>query len=458
MQKRVPLLPGISVDQRSISREGDFAMASAKGKVRIVLIGAGSASFGRGTLADIMSCEDLRNHDCTVALVDIDEKALNQMAGLAELIRDHYKFPIKIEKTVDRTEALPGADYVITSVTQKRYELWEQDFRVPLAYGFRNILGENGGPGALFHAIRNYEIVLPICHDIEKFCPDALALNFTNPESRILMAMNHLTEIKAVGLCHGVLQARRHAAHVLGRELDDLSIITGGLNHFFWVLKIEDARTGEDLYPQLRQKVQDSCPPLAQKMLEVFDHYIFPSDDHIGEYVSFAHEFTGLLWHYGREAQRVPRSESPSQDWRDEYLSGNRPVDQNLIQPGGEIAVDIIADILEDKGKWEPSVNVLNRGGYIENLPDDAVVEVPAIVDATGIHPEQVGPLPEALAAFCRTQVSIQLLLIEAYRQRSKKLLLQALLIDPVVDSVRNAEEMLDYMLELQKDYLPSFT
>ena len=116
-----------------------------------------------------------------------------------------------------------------------------------------------------------------------------------------------------------------------------------------------------------------------------------------------------------------------------------------------------IADILEDKNKWEPSVNVMNTGKYVENLSTDAVVEVPAIVNATGVHPERVGPLPEALAAFCRTQVSIQLLLIEAYRQRSKKLLLQALLLDPVVDSVERAEKMLDYMLELQKDYLPSF-
>ena len=432
-------------------------MASTKDKVKIVLVGAGSASFGRGTIADIMACEDLKNCDCTVVLVDIDERALNKMAGLAELIRDHHKSSVKIEKTADRTEALKDADYVIISVTQKRYELWEQDFRVPLAYGFHHVLGENGGPGALFHALRNYEIVLPICRDIERLCPDALVLNFTNPESRILMAMTHLTKVKAVGLCHGVLEARRRAAQLLEKDLDDLNIVTGGLNHFFWLLKVEDARTGEDLYPLLRRQVQKRCPPLVRKMVEVFGYFTYPSDDHIGEYLSFAHEFTGLLWHYGRESRKVARSELPSGDWRDEYLSDERPVDEGLVRPGGEIAVDIIADILEDKNKWEPSVNVLNTGKYVENLPADAVVEVPAIVNAAGIHPEQVGSLPEALAAFCRTQISVQLLLIEAYRQRSKRLLLQTLLLDPVVDSVERAERMLDYMLELQKDYLPSF-
>jgi alpha-galactosidase len=282
-------------------------------------------------------------------------------------------------------------------------------------------------------------------------------LNFTNPESRILMAMTHLTEINAVGLCHGVLEARRSAAKLLKRELDDLKIITGGLNHFFWLLKVEDAHTGEDLRPFLKQRSQESSPPLVRKMVEVFDLFTYASDDHIGEYLSFAHEFTGLIWHYGGESRKVPREKPASVDWRDDYLSGRRQVDRNLTRPGGEIAVDIIADILEDKGKWEPSVNVLNTGKYVENLSNDAVVEVPAVVDAKGVHPEQVGPLPEALAAFCRTQISIQILLIEAYRQHSKKLLLQALLLDPVVDSLRRAEDMLDYMLELQKDYLPSF-
>lgn len=428
-----------------------------KDKVKIVLIGAGSASFGRGTIADIMSCDDLRDFDCTVVLVDIDEEALDKMFTLAEMIRNHYKSPIKIEKTTDRTKALPGADFVVISVTQKRYELWEQDFRVPLAFGFRNVLGENGGPGALFHAMRNYGIVLPICHDIEKLCPDTLVLNFTNPESRILMAMNLLTKVKAVGLCHGVLEARRRAAQLLGKDLQDLDIVTGGLNHFFWLLKVKDRNTGEDLLELLREKIKGNCPPLVQKMVDIFGFFMYPSDDHIGEYLSFAHEFTGTLWHYGREWRKVPKSEAPSRDWRDDYLCGRRAVDQNLIRPGGEIAVDIISDILKDKNQWEPSVNVLNTGLYVENLDAKAVVEVPAIVNAAGVHPEKVGPLPEALAAFCRTQVSIQLLLIEAYRQSSKNLLLQALLIDPVVDSLKRAEEMLDYMLELQKDYLPEF-
>jgi alpha-galactosidase len=299
---------------------------------------------------------------------------------------------------------------------------------------------------------------MPICHDIERLCPGALLLNFTNPESRILMAIKHLTPLDAVGLCHGVLGTRREIASVLGRDLGDLEIVTGGLNHFFWVLGIRDAKTGEDLYPLLRKRGLESSPPLARKMLETFGYYTFPSDDHIGEYLSFAHEYCSLLWPHGAERRAVPSNDSQAVDWRDEYISGAKPVDGDLVRPSGEVALDIISGIINDTNEWQPSVNVLNNGGYVENLPRDAVVEVPAVVNSEGINPQCVGPLPDPLAALCRIQVSIQLLLVEAYRQRSRKLLLQALLLDPVVDGAERAEEMMDHMLELQKEYIPSLS
>ena len=425
--------------------------------VRIVLVGAGSANFGRGTIADIMSSETLRDLDCTVILVDTDQEALDKTYALAGKIADHYNSTAGLEKTVERRDALPGADFVVISVAIKRYELWEQDYRVPLSYGFRHVLGENGGPGALFHTLRNYELVIPICRDIESLCPEALVLNYTNPESRIVMGISQLTGVGAVGLCHGVLQARESIARILGRDLADLDIVTGGINHFFWALKVRDAGSGEDLYPLLRERAPPSTPPLARRMLGLFDYYTFPSDDHIGEYLSFAHEYVEPRWPYGRESKAVPRSAPADLDWRDDYLTGRRPVDRELVAPSAEIGVDIIADVLEGEGSWEPAVNVPNADGYVENLPRDAVVEVPALVDSKGVHPLQVGPLPEPLAALCRQQITVQRLIVEAYRERSRDLLLQALLLDPVVDSTKRAEEMLDYMLDLQTEYLPAF-
>ncbi len=169
-----------------------------------------------------------------------------------------------------------------------------------------------------------------------------------------------------------------------------------------------------------------------------------------------------MKWPYGRESRKISDCEKPVSErvnWLDPYVTGERALDRRVttLDKWSELAMPIVCDIEFDRKMWRSSVNVLNDGLYVENLPHDAVVEVPAIVDAGGVHPVKVGPLPEALAAFTRTQISIQKLLVEAYRTRSKKLLLQALLLDPVVNSVSNAEKLLDEMLRKQAEFLPRF-
>lgn len=433
-----------------------------KKRVKIVSIGAGSF-FCRGTIADLVGSPEARELACELALVDTDAAALERMYRYALLVKEHYRSDIAITMTADRREALPDADYVITSVAIHRYPLWEQDFRLPLAYGFKHCLGENGGPGAAFHALRNYELMVPICRDMERLCPDALLLNYTNPESRIIRAVADLTRIPSVGLCHGVFGAIEGAALLLGKKQDELDFVSGGLNHFFWVTKLADKKTGKDLYPELRRRVASgspgwAAPPLVRKMVDVFGLYTYPSDDHIGEYLSFATEFTGLKWHYGREVRPVAREEAAAEThWLDAYVSGGKPLDERALSRSGELAVPIALAIELDRPYQAAAVNVPNTEGYVAELPRDGVVEVPAIVDGKGVHPQQIGPIPEGLAAFCRTQCSIQKLLVEAYRERSKNLLLQTLLLDPVVDSVANAERLMEDMLELQKEYLPEF-
>jgi alpha-galactosidase len=436
-------------------------MAMSKKSVKIVAIGAGSSSFGRGIIVDTMRSKEMNQLDCTLSLVDINAKALDRMVSLAEHVCKHLGSKINIDGTTDRREALRGADFVITSVAIKRMPLWEQDFRVPISYGFCQALGENGGPGGIFHALRNFELMIPICRDIEALCPEALLLNYTNPESRIVMAINYLTKVKVAGLCHGVNMAHEAASQVLERPIENLKIITGGLNHFFWVLKVVDATTGEDLYPELRRRIAENRPitlqPFVRKLVEIFGYLTIPSDDHVGEYLQFASEFTGSKWPYGLESRRIPKEEASEANWLDPYAYGEKPLDENILRPSGELAIPIILDVVLDRKRWEPSVNVLNDGLYVDNLPRDAVVEVPAIVDAGGIHPEHVGSIPEPLAALNRLEVSIQKAVVEAYRTRSRKLLLQALLLCPQVTSVTKAEKLIDDMLELQKDYLPEF-
>jgi len=430
--------------------------------VKIVAMGAASI-FGRGILADVFGSPEFNELDTTLVLVDINPEALERIYKLGLLMKEHFGSGVKLEMTTDRLEALPGADYVITSVAILRYELWEQDFRVPLAFGFKHVLGENGGPGAVFHSLRNFELVIPIARDMERLCPNALMLNFTNPEPKIVKAVSDMTRIRCVGLCHGVQSSREGVCEILGRPIDELEIIAGGHNHFFWVTKIADRKTGEDLYPALRRRILEDpncpqAPPLVKKMVEVFGLYTYPSDDHIGEYLQFASEFTGTLWHYGLETKHVPRGGLVPDPWPyEDYVSGRKRVDADLVRKTGELAIPIILDIELDRRRWECAVNVPNDGLYVENVPDYMVVEVPAVVDRSGVHPEKIGPLPDALAAFCSRQAVIQKLLSEAYMKHSKNLLLQCLLLDPVVDSVSRAEQMLDYMLDLQRDFLPDF-
>jgi len=429
--------------------------------MKIVLIGAGSRCFGRGQIADLLAAQELRDRAVTLTLVDENKPALELMARLAQRMKKKTGSKMEIEESTDRRKALRGADYVILAVARKRYELWEQDFRVPLTYGFRHCLGENGGPGALFHALRSLQIVMPVCEDIERIAPNALLLNFTNPEARVLHAILHLTKVKAAGICHGVFAALEAIERYLGRPLDELEVVSAGMNHFYHILKVRDRSTGKDLWPALRRKAlaDKNLPPLYRKLLEIFGIFTYTSDDHIGEYLSFGSEFHGVKWVYGRECHKVTLEEKPANDLPlEEYADGRRPIDGKILAGSGEVTVPIICDIELDRKAVRPAVNVLNTELYIENLPAHAAVEVPAMVDAAGIHPLRVGALPEAWAAWIRTQVSIHALLTEAWRTKSKNLLLQALLLDPVVNSITATEKMLDCMLELQSEFLPKFS
>ena len=425
--------------------------------MKIVLIGAGSASFGLGQIADLLQARELFGHGLELALVDTDAAALDLMTQLAERIKAHAGADAVISGTTDRCAALPGADFVIVAVARKRYELWEQDYRIPLAYGFKHVLGENGGPGALLHTLRSLHLIIPICRDVERLCPEALLLNFTNPEARVLHAINHLTRVKAAGICHGVFDALRMIERYLRRPYDELQVISAGMNHFYCIQQVTDKLTHADYLPDVLRMAQDdtTAPPLFRQLAQIFQVVTFPSDDHIGEYLSYGAEFHGYRWPYGIESRRVDAVSAPLP--LSAYAGGQLPLDARVLAGSGEITVPIIADIALNRGNFRHAVNVLNRDGYIENLPRDAAIEVPALVDATGIHPLHVGAIPETFAAMMRTQFSIHSLLTEAYRSGEKALLLQALLLDPNVNSILAAREMLDVLLDLQRDYLPEF-
>jgi len=210
--------------------------------VKIVFIGAGSISFGPSQIKDFVLEPALRGS--TLALVDTNVEALDLMTRFAQRLNQALDAGLTIEAATDRRQALPEADFVITSVAVDRMPTWKKDFEIPLKHGVQHVLGENGGPGGLLHTLRNVPLLLGIARDMEALCPTALLLNFTNPESRICLALDRYTDVAYAGLCHGLGMGLEMISDITGIELADLQGKAAGLNHFCWFLDIRRQSTG----------------------------------------------------------------------------------------------------------------------------------------------------------------------------------------------------------------------
>jgi alpha-galactosidase len=445
-------------------------MSASTRKTKIVIIGAGSVSFGPSILGDLFSFADqLRGAE--VWLVDTNAESLDVMQRYAERMNDATARPYAIHKTTERTEALPSADFVIVSVAVDRLETWKLDWQIPLKHGVRHVLGENGGPGGLSHALRNIPLLLSIAKDIEMLAPKALLLNFTNPMTRLCMAVARETNVKFVGLCHQIGEGYRivnkvlqvvptdaaHASqqwHNLVRQIEQkIHITAAGLNHFTFILDVRDRETGADLYPALREKLAHMPADfelMSRRLMDTFGLFCATGDGHAGEYVGFAADTIPLTgYDFNAYAQRGKTQWQRLRAMAD----GAEPVQ---IQQTNERALPIIDALLHDLNQHELSANLLNDG-CISNLPANAVVEVPAVANARGVHGVQVGALPRGLAALMRNQIELMALVVEAGVKGDRKAALQALLLDPVVHSYAQAEHMLDELLRVHKKYLPQF-
>ncbi|HYH22036.1 MAG TPA: alpha-glucosidase/alpha-galactosidase [Azospirillum sp.] len=417
---------------------------------KIVILGAGSQSFGVNMFKDVFFTDELRG--CTLTLVDTNPDALRRMAGLAEAMNRQSGAGITVEATTDRRAALPGAGFVVNCVAIDRNRLWKLDFEVPRKHGIRHTLGENGGPGGLFFTLRTLPLIFDFVRDMEELCPDALFINFSNPESRLILALAKYSRVRVLGLCHGIFMARDDLSQILGMDEDDIDVWGAGLNHFQCLMQIRHAQTGQDLYPMLRAREKDHDPsfrPLTRRLLRSFGHWITPSDDHLGEYVAYG-------WEGGEHGFDFAYDESERvvvQTIIDDILAGKRDIPHDWVEPSGEKGVEVIAGILHNRHDWIESGIVLNRG-TIPNLPADLAVEVPIVVDAAGVHPVSLGPLPDPVAKLLSVQAGVQQLAVEAAVHASKELALQALLIDPVITSTDAAVKILDELWEANAPYI----
>ena len=454
--------------------------------IKIAIVGAGSQSFGPAVVRDMFLSDLLNDTGVELALMDIVPEHLPDIVTYAYKVADRLNRTTRISSGTDLDEALRGADYVITAIEVDRYLYWAQDFHIPRQYGFMQIYGENGGPGGLFHTLRNMGPMLHIVHRMEELCPGAILLNFTNPESKLCQAINTLSKVEAYGLCHGVAMGEEQIATFLQRPADDLDMAACGMNHITWFETIRDKATGEDLYPLLREKEREADPlahwddlTLSRICLRTFGLWPSPGANHIGEYVRWAEEFlasSALQYYYDPvdgdpwETGNIPKfvyslRENPT----DVPLFPEGPTSKVVVlehagstelenlQPSGELAVPII-EALSCGARRELGAVIVPNQGLIPGIDDDIAVEVPAIADKNGIQPCQMERLPEAVTAILRTQASIQKLLVEAFVESSRRKLLQALLLDPTAHSYRNGVALINEMFELQKDLLPTMT
>lgn len=450
--------------------------------LKIVLVGAGSREFGPATIRDILLSDALCAEDLEISLMDVGAAALPATQAYAEAVAQRLGRRVAITHTTDLDEALPGADFVVTAIEIKRYYYWAQDFHVPRQHGFRQVYGENGGPGGLFHALRNMGPSLEIARAMERHCPEAWLLNYTNPLTKLCEALTRLSAVRTIGLCHGVFAGKQQLCHLLDLSHDDLEAYASGLNHFTWFQTIKNRQTGEDLYPTLRDRERQAHwlaewdeIALSRILLRTFGLYPSPGTNHIGEYVRWAEEFLGssLLQFFYDPADGHPWETGTVPTWI--YNLHEHPTDVPLfpqnglerikprvnerdpsgpIEPSGELAIPIIEGVFCGVTQDLAAVNIPNRGA-LPGLPDDAVVEVPATADRDGLHPRTMEPLPEGILAFLRTQTSINKLLVEAFAEESRNKLLQAVLLEPTTHSYRSAVNLVNDMCRLQEAVLP---
>ncbi|MBD3185841.1 hypothetical protein GF325_03345 [Candidatus Bathyarchaeota archaeon] len=437
---------------------------------KIVLIGAGSTAFGTQMFSDLFLSETLPGS--TIVLHDINREKLEIVHEVIEKENQIRDNPYSVEWTTDRQVALQDADFIISSIEiGNRMELWRLDREIPRKHGSKQILGECGGPGGALHAFRIIPHVVEIVQDVEKICPGAFFINLSNPLARVCLAIKRATKnLKFVGLCHQITFLNRHLPQMLDKKLEHLRFTVAGLNHFGFLLDLVDTSKDKDLMPEFSLKAMNyftehddrfEFSTLTRELYRRLGYFPHPGDNHIGEYLQFGHEFTkdadmvewiDLMDEVGHAAY-INFKRSYKRLQKGKYLKRG----MMLRIPSGERAIPIIESICADSSGYERSVNVPNDG-LIDNLPQDLIVEVPGTVDKDGVHGQRIGKLPANIAALLRIEASIQDICVEAVLKRSKDLAIATLATDTNVDTFEMAEAIYREAMEVQEDYMPSFS
>lgn len=428
---------------------------------KTVIIGAGSG-FGARLSIDILAYPELR--EGTLALVDINPDHLQPVTAFVRKVVEQHGAPVQVESTLDRRTVLEGADFVIVSIAVGGPAYngvpYYHEITIPARYGVSQQVGDTVGPGGIFRALRTAPEMVAICRDMEELCPNALLLNYTNPMAMLCWIMAESSRVSLVGLCHSVQGTSHQLAHYIGKPLAETKHWVAGINHMAWFLKFE--WQGQDAYPLLRQAMEDpqiyAQDRVRFEILRHFDYFVTESSPHMSEYVPYFRKRPELLAEMGlRHREPEERPTRPGRWWDNSPLQrqieGKEPID---LRGSHEYASHIIHAVFTNT-LGRINGNVSNRG-CIANLPEGCCVEVPCLVDGTGIRPCAVGSLPPQLAALNLSNVASQQLAVQSFLEKDRRKAYQALLLDPLTAAVCTLPQiraMFDELCAAEADLIP---
>ena len=438
--------------------------------MKITFMGAGSTVFARNVIGDCLCTENLR--DATFALYDIDGQPLRESEQILEAMRRAKGGFGRIECYLgpeNRREALRGADFGVNAIQVGGYEPCTViDFEIPKKSGLRQTIADTLGIGGIMRALRTIPVMEDFARDMADVCPDAWLLHYTNPMAMLTGYMLRYTPVKTVGLCHSVQVCSETLLRNLGMEdrLEGRQEKIAGINHMAWLLEIKD-RAGRDLYHEIRERMgaKMADPNFYDKVrldyIRHFGYYCTESSEHHAEYNPFyiTHAYPELIDRYNIPLDEYPRRcVGQIRSWTDDFANITAESLRDHTR-SNEYASHIMEAIAGGK-TISIGGNVLNRGGLISNLPQEACVEVPCLVNRAGVQPCFVGALPVQCAAMNMTNINVQLLTIEAARTRKRAHIYQAAMLDPHTAaelSIDDIRAMVDELIEAHGDYLPAF-
>ena len=439
--------------------------------IKVAIIGAGSIGFTRMLMKDILSVPELL--ETTFAFTDINKNNLDGITQLARRDIKANKVPAKILPTTNRKRALEGADYVIVTIQVGGSRLREIDMEIAAKYGVSGAIGDTIGPSGVFYGSRHIPVILDICHDMEELCPDAWLINYTNSVAMLCWAINDYTRIKNVGLCHSVQGTSRDLATYLGVPHDEITYWVAGINHMAWFLELKWC--GEDAYPLLREKFKDpeiysrpdahwaGADNVRVEIFKAFGYFNTESSQHMSEYVPYFRKRPELLERFNlvdrtglmRTFERIEkRRREQDEELKQPISSGQK----SPINHSGEYG-SIIIHSIETGIPSRINGNVKNNS-LITNLLEGCCVEVPCLIDKTGISPCHVGDLPPQCAALNRTNINLQELAVKGIVEKDKAKIFQSILLDPLTSAILTIDEtrlMVDEMFQAGTKYLKGF-